>query len=98
VELEYSAAQVGEIVGAHAARGTHFVYLGTRHAAQRAAALLRVPPAAALRFAPHLARAACAAAAEAIEEAVWRTGAVAFSDDHRLFACPSRAHAMLPPP
>ncbi len=80
-------------MAAHAARGTQFVYLGTRHDAERAAHALCVPRAAALRFAPCLARTACNAAADAVRDAVWRTGRVAFSDDQRLFACPARAHA-----
>jgi hypothetical protein len=97
IEMEYDAATTSEVVAAHAARGTQFVYLGTRHDAQAAARALAVPPCAALRFAPVLARSACAAAAEAVQAAVWRTGRVAFSDDHRLFACPTRAHAWAQP-
>jgi hypothetical protein len=93
IEMEYDAATTSEIVSAHAARGTQFVYLGTRHDAQAAACALAMPRAAALRFAPVLARSACGAAAEAVRAAVWRTGRVAFSEDRRLFACPTRAHA-----
>jgi len=96
--LEYDAAVCADVVAAHSARGTSFVYLGTRHDAAAAARALGVPRAAALRFSPVLARTALAAAAEAVQEAVWRTGRVRFNDEHRLFALPARAHAWLDNP
>ena len=82
-------------MGAHAARGTEFVYLGTRQDAVNAAAALGMPARAALRFSPCLARTACGAAAEAVRHAVWQTGRVAFTEDQRLFAAPARAHAWI---
>ena len=93
VALEYDAPVCADVVSAHSARGTAFVYLGTRHDAAAAARALGVPRTAALRFAPVLARTALAAAAEAVAEAVWHTGVVRFTPEARLFAMPAIAHA-----
>ena len=93
--MEYDAAVCADVVAAHSARGTAFVYLGTRHDAVAAAKALGVPRRAALRFSPVLARTALAAAAEAVEEAVWHTGEVRFTPEARLFAMPAIAHAWL---
>ena len=93
VALEYDAPVCADVVSAHAARDTSFVYLGTRHDAAGAARALGMPPRAALRFSPVLARTALAAAAEAVAEAVWHTKEVRFTPEARLFAMPAIAHA-----